>query len=100
MKQLDSLWVCRGPGGYLGRTGKHLHLTADAELIQASVYVTRDDAWGDAKRSAQILGVGFTIESHPVANLLPPKKEKPGGPARLITAPRKSASPILDGVTS
>lgn len=75
-KPVESMWVCRGPDGYLGKAGVHLSLTASADLIHASPFVTRDEAEADAGRAKRILGITFGFELRPLADLVP-KREKP-----------------------
>lgn len=71
-----TLFICRGPDGFLGRSGKHLTLTADAGLVQASAFVTEALATSEASRAASILGVPFEVECRPIDELLP-KRERP-----------------------
>ena len=76
LKPVESLWVCRGPAGYLGKAGVNLSLTASADLIHASPFVTRDEAEADAGRANRILGITFRPELRAITELVP-KKEKP-----------------------
>ena len=75
-KPVESLWVCRGPAGYLGKSGVNLSLTATADLIHASPFVKREEAEIDVHRASQILGIAFKLELRAIADLVP-KKEKP-----------------------
>jgi hypothetical protein len=72
-----TMFVCRGPSGYLGVTGKNFSLTGEAELIHASPFLKRAVAEQAASRASQILGIAFRVESRPISELSP-KRERGG----------------------
>lgn len=78
-------YVLRGPAGYLGKAGTNLSLTGSADLIHASPFATWEEALADAARAVQILGMWFSFELRPAAELMP-RKEKPGGPRQETKA--------------